>query len=214
MNEATTTLTLRSATVQFIHCCCCCRLVHSLLYQSSFPLCWVQQNSRLRDLLNTGPVHASRTVALFLRHLRLVGVAILAETETVFLSKLQIAPCSSSSCGRVKTWRQSTVLVHVVARRTSFLLATAAEPTIVIELQKGPCSLCSSSSRVTTRHARNIVPVLAKAWKTQFLRRPRLVRVASVEKAGRTAVELLSKLSYSRGLVTDLFTSGCPTRVC
>ena len=183
-----------------IHCCCCCRLVHSLLYQSSFPLCWIQQNAHLRDPLNTGPVHASRTVALFLRHLRLVGVAILAETETVFLSKLQIAPCSSSSCSRV---RQSTVLVHVAARRTCFLLATAAEPTILIELQKGPCSPCSCSSRVTTRHARNIVPVLVKAWKTQFLRRPRLVRVASVEKAGRTAVELLSKLSYSRGLVTD-----------
>ena len=131
-------------TVQFIHCCCC-RPVQFFLHQSLFPLCWIQQTARLRDLLNTELVHASKTV---------VRVASLAETETVFLSKLlQTAPCSLS-CYRVTTRRQSTVLVHVAV---CFLLATAAEPTILIELQTAPCSPCSCS-RVTTSR-RNIVPV-------------------------------------------------------
>ena len=134
-------------TVQFIHCWCC-RPVQFFLHQSLFPLCWIQQTARLRDLLNTEPVHASTP---FLRQLR---VASFAETETVFLSKLlQTAPCSSS-CYRVTTRRQSTVLVHVAV---CFLLTTAAEPTMLIELQTAPCSPCSCS-RVTTRR-RNIVPV-------------------------------------------------------
>ena len=133
-------------TVQFIHCWCC-RPVQFFLHQSLFPLCWIQQTARLRDLLKTEPVHASKT--------RVVRVASFAETETVFLSKLQTAPCSSSCYSSVTTRRQSTVLVHVAV---CFLLATAAEPTILIELQTAPCSPCSSSSRVTTRR-RNIVPV-------------------------------------------------------
>ena len=80
---------------------------------------------------------------------------------------------------------------------TLFLRVVRAgtETVFLIELQIAPCSC----SRVTTGR-RNTVLVYVVAWKTRFLRRPRLVLVASVEKAGRTAVELLSKLPYSRGV--------------
>ena len=92
-------------------------------------------------------MHASKTVTLFLRLVLVASLATAAGTKAVFVSKLQTAPYFLSSCRRLTTRCQSTVVVHMAV------------------------------------------------WRT---RRPRLVRVANVEKTGRTAVELLSKLPYSR----------------
>ena len=111
-----------------------CRLVHSLLYQNSLLLCWIPKTARLRrDLLNTGLVHASKAVKIFLRRLHLVPASLVTDAGTaaeltIFLSELQTAPYPPSSCS---TTRQNTELVHtaVFLRRPRLVrVATADGP--------------------------------------------------------------------------------------
>ena len=102
-----------------------CRLVHSLLYQNSLLLCWIPKTARLRrDLLNTGLVHASKAVKIFLRRLHLVPASLVTDAGTaaeltIFLSELQTAPyprVAARPRARTLNWctRRYFFVVHVL----------------------------------------------------------------------------------------------------